>query len=490
MEYSFSHFCFCSQTGYQTLKVFTDLCADAGRGYEFPECRLPYGCMPAVSTLGLGRKKGQYLLYFRPSVQYRGESKALAQFFRSSRLYPSFEDLCASLQALAGEFLPSKNGKASPAPAPQPAPRAAAEQKEAPALSYPDLLKALQELVLGQEQAVEAVAFKLYGHIGKSQPARPLSLIFYGPTGVGKSELGKGLAGVLNRQQAEKQYQFIWTELNTFTEPHSVYRLTGSPPGYVGYEDQPVLEAVRRNPCTVFMFDELEKAHPEVLKVFMSILDEGRCSARKEDANGCRELDFRQCVFLFTTNSDLSKAESSTLGFSPSPAASPPPAEPAFPDGGTMAQLAKRLFQQDETGRRALVRCGALKEIAGRFSGIIGFQPLDAQTRVAITSRQIISLGKEYGLHITQVAPEIAEALTPEEALSARSSISVLEGALTSLFLAAKDLRHRQLKLLGTVSNLRLVPFGFILPQETPPAAKPYSLSNTLETSPVLSSMR
>ena len=119
MEYSFSHFCFCSQTGYQTLKVFTDLCADAGRGYEFPECRLPYGCMPAVSTLGLGRKKGQYLLYFRPSVQYRGESKALAQFFRSSRLYPSFEDLCASLQALAGEFLPSKNGKASPAPAPR-----------------------------------------------------------------------------------------------------------------------------------------------------------------------------------------------------------------------------------------------------------------------------------------------------------------------------------------------------------------------------------
>lgn len=486
MEYSFSHFCFCSQTGYQTLKVFTDLCADAGRGYEFPECRLPHGCMPAVSTLGLSRKKGQYLLYFRPSVQYRGESQPLSRFFRSPRLYPSFEALTASLQALAGEFLPSKKEEA----APRPTPTVATEPKNEPALSYPGLHKALQELVLGQEEAVEAVAFKLYGHIGKSQPARPLSLIFYGPTGVGKSELGKGLAGVLNRQQAEKQYQFIWTELNTFTEPHSVYRLTGSPPGYVGYDDQPILEAVRRNPYTVFMFDELEKAHPEVLKVFMSILDEGRCSARKEDANGCRELDFRQCVFLFTTNSDLSKAEGPTLGFSPVPEAPLSEAEPSFSRGGAMAQLAQRLFQQDETGRRALVRCGALKEIAGRFSGIIGFHPLDTQTRIAVTARQIISLGKEYGLRITEVAPEIAEALTPAEALSARSSISVLEGALTSLFLEAKGLQHRQLKLLGTVSDLRLVPFGFVLPAETPPISKPHSLSNTFEISPVLSSMR
>ena len=164
---------------------------------------------------------------------------------------------------------------------------------------------------------MEAVSFKLWSHICKREPLRPLSLIFYGPTGVGKSELGKAIAPALNRCLGEERYRLVWTELNTFTQPHSVHRLIGAPPGYVGYDDPPVLEAVRRCPYTVFMFDELDKAHPEVLKVFMSILDEGRCTARREDGQGERELDFRRCILLFTTNADLSSSRICSLGFSP-----------------------------------------------------------------------------------------------------------------------------------------------------------------------------
>jgi len=301
---------------------------------------------------------------------------------------------------------------------------------------------------------VEAAAFRLYSHMGKREPARPLSLIFHGPTGVGKSELGKALAPALERC-CGRHYQFVWTELNTFTQPHSVHRLTGAPPGYVGYEDQPILEAVRRDPQTVFMFDELEKAHPEVLKVFMSILDEGRCAARKADAQGGRELDFRRCIFVFTTNADLTAAGGRPLGFSEDrPISRNASIELDAP--ATPAELAERLFRENEEARRAMVRLGVLQEIASRFSGIIGFHRLDQSSRRGVTVKQIISLGREYGLDIVQVDPETAQALTPRDALSVRSSVCVLESLLAPLFSAASG--QTGYRLSGLPGSLQLFP--------------------------------
>ena len=218
-----------------------------------------------------------------------------------------------------------------------------------------------------------------------------------------------------------------------------------------------MLEAVRRCPHTVFMFDELDKAHPEVLKTFMSILDEGRSTARREDAQGRRELDFRRCVLLFTTNTDLS-SHGVRLGFAV-PAGAEPGARLHLP---TPAGLAGRLYQADESARRALARSGVLREIAGRFGGLIGFQPLDEQARTAVTIRQIAALGREYGLDITQVAPELARALTPREAISPRSTVPMLEGVLTPVFLSGAPLAERRvpLQLTGTLEQIRLVPLS------------------------------
>lgn len=257
-----------------------DACARLGRSYEFAACRLPSHCRPAQAQLGFWRLEGDYLLYFRPSVSYSGASPRLRDFFQrgSVQRFTGFQAMADCLQELDRELTDLR-----PAPA--------------DAL-FSQLRQELQSRVLGQNQAVEAAAFKLWVHLCKREPLRPLSLIFYGPTGVGKSELGKAIAPALNRCLGEERYRLVWTELNTFTQAHSVSRLTGAPPGYVGYDDAPVLEAVRRCPHSVFMFDELDKAHPEILKVFMSILDEGRCTARREDEAGSRELDFRRCVFL------------------------------------------------------------------------------------------------------------------------------------------------------------------------------------------------
>lgn len=449
MDFEFSYFCSCSPEEYKIIQHYTDRYADQGATYEFPRCRMVPGCVPQWAKLSFWRGPHGYRLCFHPAVAYQGSSQTLTRFFKSSiHWFPTFEELAKTLGTLKPEL----------------------GQTSLPLL-YRALNNSLQSLVLGQTQAVEEVAFKLYGHIWKKDPARPLSLIFYGPTGVGKSELGKAIAPVLNKQCGRDTYQFVWTELNTFTQPHSVYRLTGAPPGYVGYDDQPIFEAVRRNPYTVFMFDELEKAHPEVLKVFMSILDEGRCTARKEDAQGSRELDFRRCIFLFTTNQDLSDKGSQPLGFS-TPEAKPVENnrwEEQLLAGSPMGALAHRLFQDSETGRQAMVRAGALKEIAGRFSGIIPFQPLDAQAKAAITARQIASLGKEYGLLVEEVDPEIIQALTPQDAFSIRSSLGILEGIFTPLFAQQpRSSGETRWKLTGSLQAMALTPLAPKSPGSAP----------------------
>ena len=409
-----------------------DACARLGRSYEFDACRMPAFCHPREARLGFWRHGDDYLLYFRPVVAYDGPDRHLRDFFGRGAVqrYPGFDALAGCLRGLGRE--------------------AAAPRPDAGLYAY--LRRELETQVLGQRQAVEAAAFKLRCHVCKREPLRPLSLIFYGPTGVGKSELGKAIAPALNRCLGEDRFRPVWTELNTFTQAHSVYRLTGAPPGYVGYDDPPVLEAVRRCPYTVFMFDELDKAHPEVLKVLMSVLDEGRCTARREDAQGSRELDFRRCIFLFTTNLDLSGEARPGLGFAP-------PQNRRELTNHRPVSLAQRLFMADEAARQALIRSGVLREIAGRFNGLIGFRPLDREARVAVTVKQIAVLGREYGLRITQVDPNLAQALTPRDALSPRSNLPLLEGLLTPVFLSrAVSSVQGALRLTGTPDQPVLSP--------------------------------
>ena len=154
----------------------------------------------------------------------------------------------------------------------------------------------LHERVVGQDEAVRAVANAIRrARAGLQDPNRPLgSFIFLGPTGVGKTELARALAEFL----FDDEHAMIRIDMSEYQEKHTVSRMIGAPPGYVGYDEAGQLtEAVRRRPYTVVLFDEIEKAHPEVLNVLLQLLDDGRLT----DGKG-RTVDFKNVVVIMTSN--------------------------------------------------------------------------------------------------------------------------------------------------------------------------------------------
>ena len=154
----------------------------------------------------------------------------------------------------------------------------------------------LHERVVGQEEAVTAVAKAIRrGRVGLKDPKRPIgSFLFLGPTGVGKTELCKALAEAM----FVTENALIRVDMSEYMEKHSVSKMIGSPPGYVGYEEGGQLsEKVRRNPYSVILFDEIEKAHPDVFNILLQVLDDGHIT----DAQG-RRIDFKNTVLIMTSN--------------------------------------------------------------------------------------------------------------------------------------------------------------------------------------------
>ncbi len=173
-----------------------------------------------------------------------------------------------------------------------------------------NLEKVLHERVIGQDDAVKAVSRAIRrGRVGLKDPKRPIgSFIFLGPTGVGKTELTKALAEALFGDEDA----MIRVDMSEFMEKHSVSKLVGSPPGYVGYDDAGQLtEKVRRKPYSVILFDEIEKAHPDVFNILLQVLEDGILT----DSQG-RRVDFRNTVIIMTSNVGANKlTQAKRVGF-------------------------------------------------------------------------------------------------------------------------------------------------------------------------------
>lgn len=224
------------------------------------------------------------------------------------------------------------------------------------------LEKMLHERVIGQNEAVEAVSKAIRrGRVGLQDPNRPIgSFLFLGPTGVGKTELSKALAeAVFGSQQA-----LIRVDMSEYMEGHSVSKMIGSPPGYVGHEEGGQLsEQIRKNPYSVVLFDEIEKAHPDVFNVLLQVLDDGHIT----DSKG-RKVSFKNTVLIMTSNAGAQKIVApKNLGF--------------VQDTSNKASYDKMKSQVlDE------VKNSFKPEFINRIDGMIVFKPLEKEQMLEITS--------------------------------------------------------------------------------------------------------
>jgi ATP-dependent Clp protease ATP-binding subunit ClpA len=176
-----------------------------------------------------------------------------------------------------------------------------------------DLEAQMREAVFGQDEAIKRVATSIkLSRSGLGRENKPIgSYLFAGPTGVGKTEVSKQLAKVLGNQ-------FLRFDMSEYMEKHAVSRLVGAPPGYVGYEEGGLLtEAVSRNPYSVVLMDEVEKAHPDLMNILLQVMDNGTLT----DSHG-KTADFRNTILILTTNAGAADAQKSSIGIGASSAAS------------------------------------------------------------------------------------------------------------------------------------------------------------------------
>ena len=251
------------------------------------------------------------------------------------------------------------------------------------------LLRLEEELtsaVVGQPSAAHLLAAAIRrARLGLGDPRRPIgSFIFLGPTGVGKTALAKALARALFGSEDA----MIRLDMSEYMEKHSISRLIGSPPGYVGYgEGGQLTEKVRRRPYSVLLFDEIEKAHPEVFHLLLQVLEDGTLN----DSQG-RRIDFSNTVILLTSNLGAADASHKILGFSPS--------------------------GEDETARQDAQMLAALRdrfrpEFLGRIDEVILFHPLSGNDLVTIAEQMLCEMtarAKELGITLS-FAPEVARYL-------------------------------------------------------------------------------
>ena len=220
----------------------------------------------------------------------------------------------------------------------------------------------LHKRVVGQDEAVTAVAKAVRrARAGLKDPKRPIgSFLFLGPTGVGKTELARALASSLFGDESA----MIRLDMSEYMEKHTVSRLVGAPPGYVGYdEDGQLTEKVRRNPYSLILLDEVEKAHPDVMHMFLQVLDDGRLT----DGQG-RTVSFKDAIIIMTSNAGTGKAEAS-VGFG------------AAREGRTNSVLGElgNFFSP---------------EFMNRFDGIIEFKPLSKDNLLQIVELMLADVNK------------------------------------------------------------------------------------------------
>jgi ATP-dependent Clp protease ATP-binding subunit ClpA len=437
-----------------TDAAFTDLRHRAtDKCIRFRQQEMPPSSTPSHADIGIEIDSATAVsqLHVRRGVSCPGSTGEVAAWLQlGTRAFRSFDDLVrwirgplksafsnhASSSRAVGTSLTDMNSVRQAL--------VSEEQRQSQPVDEKEIARRLGEVVLGQEAAVQAVAGVVARHCARVAPKRPAVLFAVGPTGVGKTRVAEMLAKVLREQQGNsKRFGYLRLDMTEYQEAHRVSQLIGSPQGYVGHgEGAQLVDALRANPRTVVLFDEIEKAHPSILRLLMNAMDAGRLSTASGGSEG-RDVDCREAFFVFTSNLDAD---------------------------GILSELANRKgfgdrCVEDEVCRRRVRKAGIAPEIVGRIGRFLVFRQLSSETRAAILALTISEVASEYGVTVRYIEPAVIVDLMRQlesADFGARPAQYLVDELLGSLFARAARSGQTDIHLAGP-------PYRVLSPGENPP---------------------
>ncbi len=347
---------------------------------------MPPGTTPDTGEIGVEQTRSTTTLYVRRGYRYDGTDESVRAWLNSgTRSFASFRACMSWLVGVVGRS-PAAVQPDRPREVPMRRPITEVteldrvEIAEQPAATADSLEAALAAHVLGQPAAVRGLAELAGQHLTKSRPRRPASALLVGTTGTGKTLAAEQLALRLTESSgAEWSYQRL--DMSEFSEQHSASRLFGAPPGYVGYSDgHDLAAALRTNPRSVILFDEIDKAHPQLWRSLMNLMDAGRLGGQAGD------IDARQAILLFTSNKDAATMQTIT--------------------------------ESDDRLRAFLREHGYPPEIVARMGRILVFRPLSAQIRIQLVVLTVQRVVETFGLGLGHIAPRAVADLAARAPLS------------------------------------------------------------------------
>lgn len=358
---------------------------------------LPPDCVPRMGDLGLDSDGAVRLLHVRRGITYTGADDEVRHWIRTGS--KTFRTWGALADWVRVHLAPPEPPASSPSDESDAAEGAITSSTEEPAGNRPltdlervqspdaappskeDIATRLRREVAGQDRAVDRLAALASRHAAKVRPRRPATALLIGPTGVGKTLAAQTLADLLG-ELTSGSWHFLRLDMNEFSQEHTVARLFGSPPGYIGYNDGADLAAhLRRHPRSVVLFDEIDKAHPRLWHALMNLMDAGRLAA------SVGSVDARASILLFTSNKDADLFVSAQGG---------------EPEG--TATLDDRL-------RDLLRDRGFPAEIVARIATLAVFTELVGDVRTELVLRSLQRVVASYGLELTYVEPPIVSAV-------------------------------------------------------------------------------
>lgn len=371
----------------------------------FPQEVMPPGATPARARVGfeVSETDGTALLLVERGVQcIASSSEVVRRWLAEGQLeFPSFGELRRWIQSDLKACYPSspdaqgrttRPGERGLAMTAQELTDLGAVAGHLPTdthawyLDEDDLFQELVKRIRGQDDAMRQLAKQVRRHLARQAPRRPATFMALGPTGVGKTAAAEHLPVALRGRLPDgAAYGFLRLDMSEYQERHRISQLLGAPQGYVGYgEGAQLVDRLRANARTVVLLDEIEKAHPDILKALMNCLDCGRLSTASANGGG-HEVDCRQAIFLFTSNVDAT---------------------------GILQEIETRnVFGNraavDAVCRTRLRSAGVAPELVGRIGCFLAFRSLDQEARAEVVTLAIRRVAEEYGVHVVRIAPTV-----------------------------------------------------------------------------------